>query len=62
MKKEMVRVSDEDGNEIFLAETVGEAREYCQENNITGSNGEYLAYGTFDEDDRYFEFEDYENI
>ena len=62
MKREVAIVKDECGNEMFFGETVGECREYCSSNNITGSNGEYIAIGTFDEDTRYFDIEDYEEI
>ena len=60
--REAVLVRDADGNEIFFGETVGECREYCTKNGITGSNGEYIALGTFDEATGYFDIEDYEEI
>ena len=60
--KEAVLVRDADGNELFFGETVGECREYCTKNGITGSNGEYIALGTFDEATGYFDIEDYEEI
>ena len=60
--RDVVLVRDADGNELFFGETVGECREYCTKNNITGCNGEYIALGIFDEATRYFEIEDYEEI
>lgn len=60
--KEVALVVDEYGNEIFFSETVRECREYCSNNNITGSNGEYIAIGDFDEETRYFNIKDYEEI
>lgn len=53
---------DKDGNEMYFGETGGECQNRCKENNITGDNGEYIAEGFFDEEDRYFEIEDYEEI
>ena len=46
--RDVALVRDADGNELFFGETVGECREYCTENSITGSNGEYIGVGTFD--------------
>ena len=60
--KEAVSVRDADGNEIFFGESVGECRDYCTKNNITGINGEYIALGTFYEATGYFDIEDYEEI
>ena len=60
--REAVLVRDSDGNEIFFGESVGECREYCTKNGITGSNGEYIALGTFYEATGYFDIEDYEEI
>ena len=60
--KEVALIRDADGNELFFGETVGECREYCTTNSITGANGEYIALGTFDEATGYFDIEDYEEI
>jgi hypothetical protein len=60
--KEAVLVKNADGEEIFFGETVGECQIYCIEHDITGENGEYIAIGTFDEESRCFEVEDYEEI
>lgn len=60
--REAAMVVDADGNEIFFGETVGKCREYCENHNITGSNGEYIAIGNFYESDRYFDVFDYEEI
>lgn len=60
--REVAMVVDEYKNEIFFGETVGDCREYCSNNNITGSNGEYIAIGTFNEATRYFDIKDYEEI
>lgn len=60
--REVAIVRDTDGNEMFFGETIGECKEYCTENNITGSNGEYIAIGMFNEDNGYFQVEDYETI
>lgn len=60
--REVALVRDADGNEMFFGETIGECRRYCSSNNITGSNGEYIAIGSFDEATRYFDIEDYEEI
>ena len=60
--REVAIVRDADGNEIFFGETIGKCKEYCTENNITGSNGEYIAIGMFNEDNGYFQVEDYETI
>lgn len=60
--REVAIVRDADNNDIYFGETVGECREYCQLNNITGENGEYIAIGDFDESDRYFDIADYEEI
>lgn len=59
MKREVAIVRDVDGNEIYFGETIGECKRYCIKNNITGDNGEYIAIGTFDENTRYFDIEDY---
>ena len=60
--KDVALVRDADGNELFLGETVGEGRDWCAKNSITGVNGEYIAFGKFYEDSRYFDIEDYEEI
>ena len=60
--REAVLVRDADGNELFFGETVGECREYCTKNGITGRKGEYITLGTFDEATGYFDIEDYEEI
>lgn len=60
--REVAIVMDEYNNEIFFGETVRECREYCSNNNITGNNGEYIAIGSFNEETRYFDIEDYEEI
>ena len=60
--KDVALVRDVDGNELFLGETIGECRDWCTKNSITGINGEYIAFGTFYEDSRYFNIEDYEEI
>lgn len=60
--REVALVKDADGNEIFFGETIGECQRYCDEHNITGENGEYIAIGTFDEESGYFEAEDYTEI
>ena len=60
--REVAIVRDVDNNDIYFGETVVECREYCQLNNITGGNGEYIAIGDFDESDRYFDIADYEEI
>lgn len=60
-ENEKAMVKDRDGNEIYLGETCGECQKWCRENGIDGSNGEYIAIGTIDEDN-YFETEDYEEI
>ena len=60
--REVAIVRDADGNEMFFGETIGECKEYCTENNITGSSGEYIAIGMFNEDNGYFQVEDYETI
>lgn len=57
--REVAIVRDADGNEIYFGETIGECKEYCIRNNITGDNGEYIAIGTFDENTRCFDIEDY---
>lgn len=62
MKVEKVMVRDTDNNEMYFGDTIGECREWCNENNITGKNGEYIAIGTFDENTRYFDITDYEEI
>lgn len=62
MKKEAVIVRDADGNELYFAETIGECLSWCAVYDITGKNGEYIAIGTFDEESRYFEAEDYAEI
>ena len=60
--KDVALVVDEYKNEIFFGETVIECQRYCDKHNITGENGEYIAIGTFDEESRYFEIEDYAEI
>ena len=57
--REVAIVRTADGDEIYFGETIGDCKRYCIENNVTGSNGEYIAIGTFDENTRYFEIEDY---
>ena len=60
--KEMVMLKDADGNEIYLAETIGKCREYAKAHNITGNNGEYFAFGNYDENAKYFDVYDYEEF
>jgi hypothetical protein len=60
--KDVALVVDEYKNEIFFGETVRECQIYCDEHNITGENGEYIAIGIFDEERRCFEIEDYAEI
>lgn len=60
MKNEMAMIKDADGNEIFVVETIGKAKDYAKENGI-GANGEYIAIGYFD-DSNYFIVTDYEEI
>lgn len=62
MKKEVALVLDRDGNERYFGETEGECQRWCKENNIDGSNGEYIAFGLFDTESRYFEADDYAEI
>ena len=62
MKREVALVVTEDKDEMYFGETVGECRAWCEKNNVTGSNGEYIAIGTFDEETRYFDIEDYAEI
>lgn len=60
--KEMAMVRNADGEELFLGETIGKCKEWCESHSIDGSNGEYIATGRFYVSDRYFEVEDYELI
>lgn len=60
--KEMIIVRDNDGNEMFASDSRIACYEWCAENGIDGSNGEYIAFGTFDEETRYFDAYDYEEI
>lgn len=62
MKKEMVMVKDADGEELYINNTIGMCVQWCEEHNITGENGEYIAIGMFDEVTRYFEVYDYATI
>ena len=62
MKRYAAMVRDANGNEMFFAETVGECQKWCVENGITGEHDEYIAEGTFDEDNRSFEMEDMTDI
>lgn len=61
-RRDVAIVKDEYGNELFFGETIGECQKWCQENGIDGKNGEYIGIGTFDEDTKYFELEDYSEI
>ena len=60
MMNEMAMIKDADGNEIFVAETIGKAKDFAKENGIGGS-GEYIAIGYFDESN-YFNVTDYEEL
>ena len=62
MKEDMVMVRDADGNEMFVGNHSGDCREWCKNHNITGANGEYIAYGKFDPETKCFDIEDYEEI
>ena len=60
--REVVLVVTEYKEEMYFGETVDECRAWCKQNNVTGSNGEYIAIGTFDEETRCFDIEDYTEI
>lgn len=62
MKVDMVMVCDADGNEMYVGKHVGDCHRWCEDHNITGAKGEYIAYGKFDSETGCFEFEDYETI
>lgn len=60
--KEVAIVRNADNEEMYFAESVGQCKEWCKLNNITGNNGEYIAIGTYNEETRYFDLEDYMEI
>lgn len=60
--EEMIMVRDEDGNEMFASDSRHTCYEWCVENGIDGSNGEYIAFGTFNKETEEFDAYDYEDI
>lgn len=62
MTENVALVVDEYGNEMFFGHTTGECQKWCFLHGVTGSNGEYIALGTFNTATRYFDLEDYAEI
>ena len=61
--KEATMICDRNGNELYFTfDTVGACQRWCIENNIDGSNDEYIAEGTYDEENKEFNAYNYTTI
>lgn len=62
MKKDFHIVYTADKEYLFGADTFIECVTYCQENDINGANGEYIAEGVLDTEWNDFEMNEYYSL
>lgn len=62
MSKDFYIVYTADKEYLYGADTFTECVTYCQEHNINGAEGEYIAEGTLDTEYNDFEMTDYYSL
>lgn len=62
MKKDFYIVYTADKEYLYGADTFIECVAYCQEHDISGANGEYIAEGTLDTEYNDFEMREYYSL